>query len=423
MNTVKYWITTYGCQMNKSDSERIASVLENMNYRKASNLDDANLILVNACSIRQSAIDRIWGQTKIISKLKKKNPNIKAVLTGCVLKKDRIKFYGRFDLVLDIKDLPKLPKFLGIPKKTTEDNYLRIKPKYASRFSAQVPIMTGCNNFCSYCAVPYTRGREISRSAKEIICEVKNLVNGGYKEIWLLGENVNSFKSEGINFPELLKKINAIKGNFWIRFTSPHPKDFSDELIETIASSEKMAEYINLPIQSGDNTILKKMRRPYTVKGYKILLKKIREAIPGVAISTDVIVGFPGETKKNFENTKKLFKELKFDMAYIAQYSSRAGTAASLLKDNVSHSEKEKRHRILTDILRETAAKNNKEYEGKTVEVLVDDSKNGFMSGKTRTFKTARFKGKPGLIGKFVEVKIIEALPWGLKSELCKTKN
>jgi len=407
--------------MNRSDSERIASVLENMNYKKASNIEGADLILINACSIRQSAIDRIWGQTKLISILKKRNPNIVAILTGCVLKKDRIKFYNRFDLVLDIKDLPKLPKLLDNSKKTITDNYLKIEPKYTNHFSAQVPIMTGCNNFCSYCAVPYTRGREISRSAKEIICEVKNLVKNGYKEIWLLGENVNSFKSEGINFPELLKRINGIKGNFWIRFTSPHPKDFTDELIKTIASSEKMAEYINFPLQSGDDNILKRMRRPYSVKKYKSIVKKIRRAMPGVAISTDAIVGFPGETKENFENTKEVFEELKFDMAYIAQYSSRPGTLAATMKDDVSHAEKENRHRILTDILRKTAAENNKGYEGRTVEVLVEETKNGFASGKTRTFKTTRFRGKPDLIGKFVNVKIIETLPWGLKGELCKT--
>ncbi|HJN62316.1 MAG TPA: tRNA (N6-isopentenyl adenosine(37)-C2)-methylthiotransferase MiaB [Candidatus Parcubacteria bacterium] len=415
----KYFLKTYGCQMNKSDSERIAGILEENNYKPASDMKEADLILINSCSIRQSAIDRIWGQTKIISKLKIQNPKIKAVLTGCVLKKDKRKFKERFDLIIDIKELSKLPGFLK-NKTSINKHYLKIKPKYETSFRAYIPITTGCNNFCSYCVVPYTRGKEVSRQAKEIICEIESLIKRNYKEIWLLGENVNSFRSGKIDFPKLLEMINNIPGNFWIRFTSPHPKDFSNKLINTIAQSKKATEYIHLPVQSGDDKILKKMKRPYTLKMYKDLVKRIRKSIPKMALSTDIIVGFPGETIKQFENTIKLFKEIKFDMAYISQYSARLGTLSSKMEDNVSHKEKERRDLVLTKVLSKTALKNNKEYIGKKIEVLIEQKKKTFLMGKTRSYKSIRFKGNKNLIGKFVKVKILGALPWGLKGELIK---
>jgi len=272
--------------MNKSDSERITSVLEDIGYQPASDEREANLILVNACSVRQSAIDRIWGQVQKIERLKIKNNKLKTILTGCVLKEDKRKFAKKFDLILSIKDLPNWPLKLNAisaaPKISNrsfqKSKYLEIIPKYQSSFSAFVPIMTGCNNFCSFCAVPYTKGREISRPAEEIICEIENLIKRDYKEIWLLGQNVNSYNDseKKIKFPKLLEKINNIPGNFWIRFTSSHPKDFSDELIETMAKCWKVTPYLNLPVQSGDNEILKKMNRPYTIEHYKNLVKKIR---------------------------------------------------------------------------------------------------------------------------------------------------
>ena len=310
----KYWIITYGCQRNKNDSERIASLLEKISYKPAISIKKADLLLINACSVRQSAIDRIWGQIKNFKKTK-----TKTILTGCVLKKDKRKFSKEFDIILDIKELSKLPEKLKTKSFKNYSDYLKIEPKYHSNFCAHVPIMTGCNNFCTYCAVPYTRGKEISRPTKEILKEIKKLIKKDYKEIWLLGENVNSFKSGITNFAKLLKMINKIQGKFWIRFMSPHPKDFSDELIKVMSESEKITPYLNLPIQSGDNQILKKMNRPYTIDNYKKLVKKIRKKIPRITLSTDVIVGFPGETKKQFENTAKLFKEIKFDMAYISQ--------------------------------------------------------------------------------------------------------
>jgi len=420
--------------MNKSDSERIASVLENIGYQPASRETEADLILINMCSVRQSAVDRVYGNIKNFEKLKKENKNLKTMLTGCVLKSDFKKFKNHFDYILSIKTLSKWPEFLKEIKyfyypnprdsKFTERfkaEYLNEKIGYSKSFSVFIPISSGCDNFCTFCAVPYTRGSLICRNHQEILKEVKFPIKTGVKEIWLLGQNVNDYQSptdKTMDFPKLLKTINMIPGNFWIRFTSPHPKNFSDELIDAMAECEKVTEYLNLPVQSGDDKILKKMNRPYTIEKYKNIVKKIREKIPDITLSTDVIVGFPGETKEQFENTAKLFKEIKYDIAYIARYSPRPETAAAKLKDDVSPEEKEKRYKILTQILKENALEKNKKYLGKEVEVLVEERKNQFLIGKSRHYKTIKFESNRDLIGQFVKLKIIDALPWGLKGEL-----
>lgn len=415
--------------MNRSDSERIAVVLENKGYEPAQKIDGADLIVVNMCSVRQSAVDRVFGKIRDFAKLKAQNSKLKTILTGCLLKKDKNKLSKLFDLVLDINYLPKWPEILDYKKPKIisgkellkSKNYFEIEPKYSNKFSALVPIMTGCNNFCAYCVVPYVRGREISRPAEEIVCEIKRLIKQGCKEIWLLGQNVNSYNNkqrtmnneQKIGFPKLLKMVNDIPGEFWIRFTSSHPKDFSDGLIKIMKDCKKVTPYLNLPVQTGDDEILKKMNRPYTITQYKKIINKIRKEIPNITLSTDVIVGFPGETKKQFENTAKLFKELKYDMAYIAKYSPRAGTAAVKLKDSVPQKEKSRREKILTEILKQTALENNKKYIGKKVEVLMMDN----SIGKTRTNKTVKINSKKNLSGRFVKVKITNALAWSLKGE------
>jgi len=324
---MKYWIITYGCQMNKSDSERIASILKKQGYLPALKEAEADLILINVCSVRQSAVNRVYA--KVNKYFKKK----KIILTGCVLKEDKNKLKN------------KVSEFWH------PDYYFECLPIHQSKFQAFLPIMTGCNNFCAYCVVPYTRGREKSRPAKEIIREIKSLVKKDYKEVILLGQNVNSYKDKNVNFPKLLKKINNIKGNFKINFITSHPKDMSDELIETMAKCQKLIKEIHLPVQSGDNEILKKMNRHYTASHYKKLIKKIKQKIPGIKISTDIIVGFPGETKKQFQNTVKLAKEIKFEKAYIAKYSPRQGTLAFKLKNNVSPQEKKTRWQILEKLI------------------------------------------------------------------------
>jgi len=391
--------------MNHSDSERISSSLEKQGYKPASKIDEAGLIVVNMCSIRQSAVDRVYG---LAFNLKKLKPGVKTILTGCILNKDKNKFLKNFNFVLDINDFLKT------------ENYLRIRPKYSNNFSALVPISDGCNNFCSYCVVPFTRGPLVCRDHEEILKEIENIIKKGFKEIWLLGQNVNDYVSPSdanINFAKLLKLTDDLSENIWIRFTSPHPQYFSNELIEVIARSKNITPYLNLPVQSGDDKILKKMKRPYSVSDYKRLVKKIRNKIPSIVLSTDVIVGFPGETKQEFQNTVKLFEEIKFDMAYISKYSPRSGTSAEKMQDNVSQEEKDKRREILTEILRKTALASNKKYIGKVIDVLIMKYKEGVLMGKSRDYKTVKFQGTENQIGKLVKVEIIDALSWGLKGK------
>ncbi len=276
------------------------------------------------------------AKSEILPSSKLKTSKLKTVLTGCILKKDKIKFRKKFDEIWENK------------------NYFNNPPKCKNKSLAFVPISNGCNNFCTYCVVPYARGYLFCRDHKSVLKEVKNAISNGAREIWLLGQNVNDYHSPAdslINFPKLLKMVNNILGDFVIRFMSPHPKNFSDELIEVMAKSKKVAKYLNLPVQSGDNKVLKRMNRPYTVEQYKGLVKKIRKKIPDINLSTDVIVGFPRENKKQFENTVKLFKEIKFNLAYISKYSPRSGTAAFKLKDNVLLKEKQRRWKILNNII------------------------------------------------------------------------
>jgi len=304
-----------------------------MGYTKTSNESEADLVAMIMCSVRQSAVDRVhW----LAEKFRRMKNSPKTILTGCILQKDKKIFKEKFDQVWDMQDI---------------DGFLEIMPRHSSQPATYVPIMTGCNNFCSYCVVPYTRGREVSRPAKKIVKEIKLAVKDGAKEVWLLGQNVNSYKDKKVKFPELLKMVDNIPGNFVLNFTSSHPKDFSDELIDIMAKCKKLSRDLNLPIQSGDDKILKKMNRPYTVAQYKNLVKRIRKAIPNVRLSTDIIVGFPGETKKQFENTVKVLKDIDYGVAFINKYSPRAGTAAEKMKDNVSWAEKKRREKVLIDLI------------------------------------------------------------------------
>ena len=348
--------------MNISDSERIASVLESIKYKKTLDINEADLIVITMCSVRQASVDRVHFLAHKFKGLK-----AKTILTGCILKKDKKYFEEGFDYIVDIGDTKTLKKIArehksepneffrgeGAPQRGSPRTCLpagREKSLFGER-SGYVPIMTGCNNFCSYCVVPYTRGREVSRPVKDIIEEVKQAIKSGTKEIWLLGQNVNSYKHGDTNFPKLLKSVNNLPGKFKLNFTSSHPKDFSDELIKIMAKCKKLSRDLNLPIQSGDDTVLKKMNRPYTVAQYKNLVKRIRKAIPNIRLSTDIIVGFPGETKKQFENTVKTLKEIGYGVAFINKYSPRAGTAASKLEDDVTWAEKKRREKILIDLI------------------------------------------------------------------------
>lgn len=437
-----YHIITYGCQMNQSDSERVSGFLEAIGFTCFKKQSEADLMVVNICSVRQSAIDRAKAQIQNA----RKNKKCKIILTGCILNKDKRELNKYCDGIFSIDQLAQLPKMLkklGFKIDTIKNqkikHYLTIAPKYQSPLVAYVPIMTGCNNFCSYCVVPYVRGKEISRPAEEIVCEIKNIVKKGVKEVWLLGQNVNSYginrgiprnfarKDAEINFAKLLQMINDISGDFWIRFTSSHPKDFSDGLIETMAKCHKVAPYLNLPIQSGDDSILKAMNRSYSVKDYQKLIKKIRAGFKKyrqgleqfIFLSTDAIVGFPKETKKQFQNTKKTFQEIGFSAGYVSRYSPRRQTAAFKLKDDIAPQEKKEREKELVKIIEKTALNFNKKFVNKIVNVLVLEKKKDYFIGKTRHFQTIKIKSKKDILGKFVLARTVKAAPYGLEGRVC----
>ena len=438
---LKYYIWIIGCQMNKSDAERVVSVLNDLGFERTEDEKSADLIIALACSVRQTAIDRIYGKAKKWNEIKK-NRKLITMLSGCVLDADKPKMGKIFDYLFNISDLSKLPLLLGESDSVRCQDYFKIKPIYESYFSAFIPIMTGCNNFCTYCAVPYTRGREKYRERQEIIKEILGLVKKGYKEITLLGQNVNSYgiskqltvntstilstgskqgdqeTNNKNNFAELLREVIKIPGNFWIRFLTSNPHDMSDEIIDAVAESKKICEYIHLPVQVGNNEVLKNMNRKYTREHYLELIEKIKTRIPGVAISTDTIVGFPGETKEQFKDTIDIYQKVGYTMAYIAQYSPRSGTVSAKMKDDVSREEKKRRDKELTSILEKTALKDNEKYINETIDVLVDLKKKDYLYGRTRTYKLVQFKGEEDLIGNFVKVKISSVTPWAMKGDI-----
>lgn len=431
-----FFIITFGCQMNKSDSERIAAIFKSMGIEPALTIEQADFVVINMCSVRQTAVDRVYGQSNLLKRLKRANKGFKSILTGCILGPDKEKMAHIFDYVLDKKDLENWPAFLANqnPIKKPKD-YLEIAPIYESLIQAFVPISNGCDNFCTYCAVPYTRGRLASRSHKSILKEIKNLAERGYKEIWLLGENVNSYLSparEKLDFADLIKEIDKTPRDFWLRFTSPHPRYFSDKLIQTLARSTKFAPYLNLPAQSGDDLILRKMNRPYKAADYKKLVFKLRQAFQKeregmdkiLGLSTDIIVGFPSETQTQFNNTVKLMKEIGFDMAFVSQYSPRPQSFCYLhSEDDINKNDKKIRDKALTEILKTTALKNNKIFLKKTIPILVCARAGEYYLGRTRQNKPIRFKSAAaGLEGQFVDVRIKKISPWSLEGELTKSR-
>ncbi len=431
----RYHIITIGCQMNKADSERLAAFLESQDYREAARAKAADLLLINTCGVRQAAEDRVYG---LATSVKRENPAGKIVITGCLSQREDVKkrLAGCADLFLPINEMFRLPELLAGEKlkpyfsldavrKRQGEKYLTITPKLSTRFSAYVPIGNGCDNFCAYCVVPYVRGREVYRPAEDIIKEVEALIKTGYKEIYLLAQNVNSYRDRDYDFPRLLTTLSRFPGRFWLRFFSSHPKDMNDKLIKALAASPKICRHLHLPVQAGDDAVLKAMNRHYTISHYQSLIKKARRAKPGLAVTTDVIVGFPGETKKQFLATAKLFREVKFDLAYIAPYSPRPQTAAYRLKDDVDREEKRRRFKVLTDILKKTALANNRKYLGQTVTVLVEGkNRAGKYYGRTDSYKTVLFtaenfrRKKKSLIGEFAEIEIKTAYDFGLAGVL-----
>jgi len=467
-----YFIKTFGCQMNHSDSERIASFLESNDFALTEKAENADLVIINTCGVRQAAENRVYS---LVNNLRKNSDqrtkdNRLIIITGCIAHRKDVqrRLKDKVNLFFPINDFKEFENFiienclkienwsLKIPEQDNITNkesigYLSINPKYSNNYEVFVPIMTGCNNFCAYCVVPYARGREVSRPADEILTEVNTLISSGYKHIVLLGQNVNSYKSpvhkvykvhnvhkektKEIDFAKLLKKINGIPGKFWVSFVSSHPKDMSDELIEAVAKYKKVCEWIHLPVQAGNDEVLRRMNRNYTSKHYLELVQKINRAFKKhkpetpYAITTDVIVGFPGETRAQFTDSALVMEKAKYDMVYFGQYSPRPGTVAWKMKDNVSKKEKERRENTLNEILKKTIFANNKKYVGKKLEVLIEkeqvakaermDSECERMFtyfGKTRTMKNIKIAANKKIpVGSFVKVKVTKANVWNLE--------
>jgi len=429
--------------MNQSDSERISHVIEEMGYRKAVSEEEADLLGVLSCSVRQKSIDKVYSRIAKWNKWKRKK-SLVTFVSGCVLPADKEKFLKLFDIVFQPSEIKQLPEMLsqygvassysveqlypGLEKREIFD-FWQVDPDYQSGFYAYVPIQNGCDKFCSFCAVPYTRGREVSRSSGEIVEEIRQLVNNGYKSITLLGQNVNSYgldkKGEEISFAELLRKIGRVTDESgkecWIYFTSPHPRDMTDEVIEVISQHKSLAKQIHLPLQSGDERVLMRMKRNHSVEKYRSIVDSIHKLIPEATLFTDIIVGFSGETEAQFENTRKAMHEFKYNMAYIAKYSPRPGALSARWEDDISNDIKKKRLEILTDELKKHSFEYNKTLIGKTLRLLVygADKKQGYMTGLTEGKLTVRFPSTEySLKGSFVDVKISSVTPFAMEGEL-----
>lgn len=439
---MKYHLVSLGCQMNASDGERVRSVIENMGYQWTDKEEEANLIGILACSVRQKAIDKVYSKIHKWNLWKNKR-NLLTFVSGCILPSDLDKFLKLFDLVFQMKDLPKLPETIqqygvttGIGLQAGFDvqnknisKFWNVKPNYTSEFEAFVPIQNGCDKFCSFCAVPYTRGREVSRPSSEIVLEVRNLVEAGYKSITLLGQNVNSYgldkKGDEIDFPELLRKIGRLgielKREFWVYFTSPHPRDMTDEVIEVMAHYKCLAKQIHLPIQSGDDKVLIHMNRKHGMEKYRQIVHTIKRLLPEATLFTDIIVGFTGESEAQFENTRKAMNEFKYNMAYIAMYSPRPGALSHRWFDDVALDVKKERHQILTQDLKIHSKNYNLLMVNKTFRVLVKGQakQEGYLAGLTEGRINVRFlSDDENLIGEFVDVKITSAANFSVEGKL-----
>ncbi|OGY86297.1 MAG: tRNA (N6-isopentenyl adenosine(37)-C2)-methylthiotransferase MiaB [Candidatus Kerfeldbacteria bacterium RIFOXYA2_FULL_38_24] len=429
---MKYFLLPLGCAANKTDAERIAAVLEQAGFTPATSEQEADLIGVIACSIRKSAIDRVYGRARNWNK-RKKQESLVTFVSGCILPQDKKKFLKIFDLVINLTEVSKLPQMLKEYGATVlpilPEKFWDIQPKRDSSLTALVPIQNGCNKFCTYCAVPYTRGREISRPSKDILKEISQLIILGYKQITLLGQNVNSYgldkpKTE-LSFAQLLDKIGTMADQasqkIWIYYTSPHPQDMTEEVFLVQARHKSLANYLNFPLQSGNNKILKKMNRRYTLKKYLKMLSQARKIIPDLTVSTDMIVGFCGETKTQFKDSVQALKKANVDMAFIAQYSPRPGAVAEKrFLDDVPLLEKKRRYVLLTEVLKKMAKKKNQTLVNKTVTVFIETAsrKKGKVLGRTQGLKSVELSGQPELIGQFKKVKITKADAWRLYGQL-----
>jgi len=411
----QYYIWTIGCQMNKAESERLGSCLEQQGYQATATAEAADFIVLNSCVVRQSAENRAINKLNALKSLKRSHPSLTLAVTGCLVNSrlDHLKqSFPHVDYFFKPGDYPPWIE------KTELNAVLPLHPSP----STFVPIIQGCDNFCSYCIVPYRRGRERSRPVEEIVCEVKQLVHRGVKEVTLLGQNVDSYGHDLPDQPDLadlLTELNTIDGLARLRFLTNHPKDMSPKLIDAVACLDKVCEHICLPVQSGSNDILKAMRRGYTVEHYRQLVTRIRSKLPGVALSTDVVVGFPSESTPHFQQTFNLLSELRFDTVHVAAYSPRPGTIASRsLEDNIPPAEKRKRLDKIEQLQQGIATEINARLLGKTVEVLVEGKKKGKWQGRTRTGKLVFFSNNNDCLGQLVKIRIERTSPWALQGKV-----
>lgn len=443
----KYYILTMGCQLNENDSEKLCGMIEKMGYIPTEQYQETDLVVFNTCCVRENAEDKLFGKLGELKRIKEQKGTIIAI-GGCMMQEKHItdkiqESYPYTDIIFGTHTLHKFPedlnKILENKKKMQDvididgEVYEGLPIKRTSNIKASVTIMYGCNNFCTYCIVPYVRGRERSRHPKDILAEVMQLAKEGYKEITLLGQNVNSYlraekwKEKGIDynginsFATLLREINKIKGIERIRFVSPHPKDFTDDVIDAIADCEKVCKLVHLPLQSGSTNVLKTMNRKYTKQQYLDLVEKMKNKIPNLTLSTDIIVGFAGETETDFEDTLDVVKKVCFEQVYMFIYSRRVGTPGDKMENQVPEEIKHKRFDRLKELVESQIAENNQKYIGTVQKVLVEGpSKNNpeLLTGRTDSNKVVIFEGSTDLKDKIIELKIISEHMWYLKGEI-----
>jgi len=435
----KYIIETWGCQMNEEDSEKLAGMLKTLDYEETLFRDKADVIIFNTCAVRENAELKVYGNIGALKSIKSKNPDMILAVCGCMMQQkgmpeEILKKYKHVDIVFGTHNAHKFPEYLERAK--SEDAQIcEIYEKETeivegipivrdSEVKAYVTIMYGCNNYCTYCVVPYVRGRERSRKPQDILNEIKQLVTKGYKEVTLLGQNVNSYGlnlEEGVSFANLLRMANEVPGLERIRFMSAHPKDLHMDVIRAVKECDKVVEQVHLPVQSGSTSLLQRMNRSYTREEYMSIVENIKREIPGVALSTDIIVGFPGETDDDFEETLKLVEEVKYDSAYTYIYSRRKYTPADRMDQQIPEKIKHERFNRLIEAVNRNAIAINKTYQDQIVEVLVEGkSKNNedFIQGRTRTGKVVNFPGDESLTGQLLQVLVTKARSFSLMGEL-----
>ena len=430
-----YHILTYGCQMNEHDSEKISGMLTSIGYEETTDDKSADLVIFNTCLIRENAELRVFGKLGEVKGLKRKNPDMLVAVCGCMMQRQEtrekvLKKFSFVDIIFGTNTIHELPmliynveinkrKSVGIVD-NTESIYENMPKQRKFKHKALVNITYGCNNFCTYCVVPYVRGREKSREPNEIIQEIKALAEDGCKEVTLLGQNVNSYGSnleKKVTFAELLYEINKIEGIERIRFMTSHPKDLTDDLIKAIKECDKVCKHVHLPVQAGSNNILSRMNRKYTKEHYLNLVEKLKKAVPDIAITTDIIVGFPGETEEDFLETIDIVKKVQYDSAFTFLYSVREGTEAAKMENQVPDEVKHERFDKLLDVLYPIVLERNQQCIGKVFPVLVESAENDKLTGRTEHFRLVHFKGSNALIGEIVNVRITNVKTFHMEGE------